>query len=113
MSRLISLAVAGAMLAAGAALAKLPPPTPEEEAAAAAKKEQKAAQEKHEKEALTKVQDRIASQYHKEHGTRPSPGAGEQTSTGKLPRYVSDPKGQGAPSPAHPYSQESHSAPTR
>lgn len=113
MPRFASYAVAAVMLAAGAALAKLPPPTPEEEAAAAAKKEQKAAQEQHEKEALTRVQDRIAKQYHKEHGTHPSPGAGEQTSTGKLPRYVADPKGQGAPSPAHPYSQESHSAPTK
>jgi hypothetical protein len=102
-----------AALAGGAAFAKLPPPTPEEQAAAAAKKEKQEEQKQREQAALTKVQDRIAKQYHKEHGTQPSPGAGERTSTVKLPKNVSDRPGQGGPDPTHPFSQEAHSAPAK
>ena len=113
MSRLISCALAAAMLAGGAALAKLPPPTPEEQAAAAAKKEKQAEQGQKEKAALTRVQDRIAKQYHKAHGTRPSADAGQQTPTSQLPRPVSDAPRQGGPTPERPASQEAHSAPPK
>jgi hypothetical protein len=98
------------MLAGGAALAKLPPPTPEEQAAAEEKKVKAAEQAEREKASLTKVQDRIAKQYHKEHGTHPSAEAGAQTSTGQLPRPATDSPRQGGPTPERPVSQEAHSA---
>ena len=110
MSRLVSCTGAVAMLAGGAARAKLPPPTPEEQAAAADKKAKAAEQAEREKALLTKVQDRIAKQYHKEHGTHPSAETGQQTSAGKLPRTVTDPPRQGGPTPERPASQEAHSA---
>src|SRR5690242_20169793 len=110
MSRLIHCALAAVMLAGGAALAKLPPPTPEEQAAAAAKKEKAEQQAQEEKAALTKVQDRIAKQYHKEHGTHPSAETGQQTPTSQLPRTVTDAPRQGGPTPGRPASQEAHSA---
>ena len=113
MSRLIGCAFAAAMLAGGAALAKLPPPTPEEAAAAAAKKAKQSEQEQQQKAALTRVQDRIAKQYHKEHGTRPSAAVGQETSTKQLPKTVSDRPAQGGPSPERPFSAEAHSAPPK
>jgi hypothetical protein len=113
MSRLTAGAFAVAMLASGAVLGKLPPPTPEEQAAAAEKKAKQAEQEQREKAALTKVQDRIARQYHKEHGTRPSAAAGQQTSTAQLPKTVSDRPSQGGPDPQRPFSAEAHSAPPK
>ena len=110
MSRVIGYAFAAAMLAGGAALAKLPPPTPEEQAAAVAKKEKQAELEQQAKLALEKAQDRVAKQYHKEHGTRPSAAAGQQTPAAKQPKTVGDRAGQGGPSPERPFSAEAHSA---
>jgi hypothetical protein len=113
MSKLIHCTLAAAMLAGGAALAKLPPPTPEEQAATAEKKAKEEEQKQREQASLTKVQDRIAKQYHKEHGTHPSAGAGEKSSTVQLPKNVKDRPGQGGPDPSHPFSQEAHSAPAK
>jgi hypothetical protein len=102
-----------ALLASGVALAKLPPPSPEEQAVAAAKKAKQSEQEQREKAALTKVQDQIARRYHKDHGTHPSADAGQQTSTVKLPKSVSDAPRQGGPTPQRPFSAEAHSAHSR
>lgn len=113
MHRLTLGALGIAMLGSGIALAKLPPPSPEEQAAVAEKKAKQSEQEQREKAALTKVQDQIARRYHKEHGTHSSAGAGEQTSSVKLPKTVSDAPRQGGPTPEHPFSAEAHSAPTR
>jgi hypothetical protein len=110
MVRFACRALGFAMLASGVALAKLPPPSPEEQAAAAAKKAKQAEQEQREKAALTRVQDRVAQRYHKEHGTHPSASAGQQTSTVKLPKTVSDAPRQGGPAPERPFSAEAHSA---
>jgi hypothetical protein len=113
MSKLIHCTLAAAMLAGGAALAKLPPPTPEEQAATAEKKAKEEEQKQREQASLTKVQDRIAKQYHKEHGTRPSAEAGQQSSASQLPRTVTDSPRQGGPTPERPVSQEAHSAPAK
>jgi hypothetical protein len=102
-----------AALAGGAAFARLPPPTPEEQAAEAEKKAKRVEQEQHEKAALSRVQDRIAKEYHRKHGTHPSAGAGQQTSTLQLPKTVTDRPAQGGPEPQRPFSAEAHSAPPK
>ena len=96
--------LAVAMVAAGAAFAKLPPPTPEEQAAAAAKKEAKEKQMKKEAAALEKAQDRVAQRYRKEHGTSAArtPRGDMPKTTGELPRGV-------GPTPQSPASAEAHS----
>jgi TRAP-type C4-dicarboxylate transport system substrate-binding protein len=96
--------LAVAMVAAGAAFAKLPPPTPEEQAAAAAKKEAKEKQVKKEAAALEKAQDRVAQRYRKERGASAArtPSGDMPKTTGELPRGV-------GPTPQSPASAEAHS----
>jgi hypothetical protein len=95
--------LAVAMVAAGAAFAKLPPPTPEEEAAAAAKKEAKAKQMKKAAEQLEKVQDRIAKRFGK------GSSAAARTPRGDLPKTTGELPGGVGPTPSSPPSAEAHS----
>lgn len=104
MNKLGHYMLAVAMVAAGAAFAKLPPPTPEEQAAAAAKKEAKEKQMKKEAEALAKAQDRVAARYRKEHG-----GSASRTHRDDMPKTTGElPRGVG-PTPQSPASAEAHS----
>jgi hypothetical protein len=101
------------MLAAGAALAKLPPPTAEEQAAAAAKKAKEAEQLEKEKAALQRAQERTVQHYKKGKGASASSGSGQQTEAEKMPKTTSElPAGTG-PKPERPQSAEAHSAPAK
>jgi hypothetical protein len=104
--------LAGALLASGAAIGKLPQPTPEEQAAVAAKKEKEKELLEKEKAQLERAQDRIASRYRKEKGGGPSRAAGK-TSDQNMPKTTSELPGGAGPTPARPQSGEAHSAPAK
>ncbi len=110
MRKYIYYALAGAMIASGAAIGKLPPPTPEEQASVAAKKAKEKEQLEKEKVLLERAQDRVALRYRKEHGGR---ATGAKTSDQNMPKTTSElPRGVG-PTPARPQSAEAHSAPAK
>jgi len=104
--------LAGALMAGGTAIGKLPPPTPEEQAAVAAKKAKEKEQLEVEKAQLDRAQDRVASRYRKENGGRPSAAAGK-TSDQNMPKTTSELPGGAGPTPARPQSGEAHSAPAK
>src|SRR5262245_29981241 len=99
----LHLGLAGAMLASGVAIGKLPPPTPEEVAAVAAKKEKEKEQLEKEKQQLEKAQDRIAARYREEHAAA---GRGGKVPDQNMPKTASElPRGVG-PTPARPSTGE-------
>jgi hypothetical protein len=111
MRRLTMCVLAGAMIASGVAVGKLPPPTPEEQATAAAKKAKEQEQLEKEKALLEREQDRVAARYRKEHPD--AARAGGKTSDQNMPKTTSElPRGVG-PTPARPQSAEAHSAPAK
>ena len=104
--------LAGAMIASGVAIGKLPPPTPEEQAAAAGKKAKAQEQLEKEKALLEKAQDRVVTRYRKEGGGGPG-GVGGRVSDQNMPKTTSElPRGVG-PNPQRPQSAEAHSAPAK
>jgi hypothetical protein len=111
MRKSIYYALAGAMIASGAAIGKLPPPTPEEQAAVAAKKAKQQEQLEKEKVLLERAQDRVVERYRKDYGS--GQRAGGKTSDQNMPKTTSElPQGVG-PSPSRPQSGEAHSAPAK
>jgi len=110
MRKYVYYVLAGAMIASGAAIGKLPPPTPEEQVAAAAKKAKAQEQLEKEKVELERAQDRVAERYRQEHG---GARGGGKTSDQNMPKTTSElPRGVG-PTPARPQSGEAHSAPAK
>ena len=103
--------MAGAMLASGAALGKLPPPTTEEQAQTAARKAKEQELLEKQKTQLERAQDRVASRYRKS-------GAVGRRDTGRpadqnMPRTTSELPGGVGPRPDRPQGAESHSAPAK
>jgi hypothetical protein len=104
--------LAGAMIASGVAIGKLPPPTPEQEAAAAAKKGKEQEQLEKEKALLERAQDRVVARYRKE-SAGAQRAAGGKVSDQNMPKTTSElPRGTG-PTPGRPQSAEAHSAPAK
>jgi hypothetical protein len=96
-------------LMSGYAMAKLPAPTPEQQAAAQQKKAQEDALLEKEKEALTRVQDKIAEHYRRTHPGAPAAGTGQTTQAADLPKAVKEGPGQTGPIGGRAQSAESHS----
>lgn len=113
MLKLSTVVLGVALLAGGAALAKLPPPTPEEQAAKAAEKAKQEELLKKEKAALERAQDRVAERYRKEKGASASSGSGQQTRADQMPKTTSESNGGVGPKPDRPFSGEAHSAPAK
>lgn len=109
MIRFVHVVLGFALLAGGAALAKLPPPTPEEQAAVAEKKAREQEQLKREAINLEKAQDRLAQRYKK--GAHAASGG--KTRKEDMPKTTAEtPRGVG-PTPDKPTSGEAHSAPAK
>lgn len=109
MHKAIYCLLAGALLASGVAIGKLPPPTPEAQTATAAKKAKEAEQLEKEKVLLERAQNRVAERSRK---TRAGP-AGGKISDQNMPKTASElPRGVG-PTPERPHSGEAHSAPAK
>ena len=119
--RLAACAVCAAMIAghaAGqAAHAKLPPPTPEQIAKAEADKEKAKLQIEQEQAALTRVQDRLATEYQsnlKKRGiTPPTPTPVAPTEQANLPKTVKEPARGVGPRGGTTPSAEAHSGSAR
>ena len=112
MRKITTCVLAGAMIASGAAVGKLPPPTPEEQAAVAAKKAKEQEQLEKEKALLDRAQDRVAQRYRQEKGKAGNSYSG-WTSSQNMPKTTSElPRGVG-PKPERPQSAEAHSAPAK
>ena len=109
-SRWIAIALSAV---AGVAIAKLPPPTPEQEQAAAAKKVAEQAQLEKEKQALERVQDRVAEYYKRTKGGSSSAGAGARTEDTNMPKTTKELPGGTAPQGGRRQSAEAHSAPAK
>jgi len=97
------------VMAAGVAHARLPAPTPEQQSAAEKKKAEEAEKARAEQEALTRVQDRIASQFGRKGAGAPS----GQTQQGNLSQKSVEPAGTAGPIGGTAQSAEAHSAPAR
>ncbi len=112
MRKITTCLLAGAMIASGAAVGKLPPPTPEEQAAVAAKKAKQQEQLEKEKALLDKAQDRVVARYRSENGGGQR-ASGGRVSDQNMPKTTSElPRGVG-PKPERPQSGEAHSAPAK
>jgi len=110
MRRLGYCLVAGAMIASGVAIAKLPPPTPEEQTAAAAKKAKEQEQLEKEKVLLESAQDRVVARYKKENGNAQ---VGGKVSDQNMPKTTVELPRDVGPKPQRPQSAEAHSAPAK
>ena len=100
----------------GAAFAELPPPTPAEKAKLEKSAAEKAATTKQQEQALARVQEQVAREYHAKHpdGTPPSAGAAaEPVTKNDVPKSAKQPPGAPAkpyagrkPNPAEAHSQQ-------
>lgn len=103
--------LAGAMLASGTAIGKLPPPTPDEQADVAVRKEKEQAELEKQKVQLERAQDRIVAQYRK--SSRGAQRAAGRPSDDNMPKATSELPGGTGPRPDRNQSGESHSAPAK
>lgn len=103
-------AIAAGVLLAAPAHAKLPPPSAEQQAAAAQKKAEEAEKAREQQQALTRVQDRIASQFGRGRG---SPGGAGQSRKENLPLKAVESNGGAGPTGGRQQSAEAHSTPAR
>jgi phosphoenolpyruvate-protein kinase (PTS system EI component) len=111
MSRITMCLLAGALIASGAAIGKLPPPTADEQAAVAAKKAKEQEQLEKEKALLEKAQDRVVARYRKDNGSKAASGG--KASDQNMPKTTSELPGGVGPKPERPPSGEAHSAPAK
>jgi len=113
MRRYTYVLIGGAMLAGGAALAKLPPLPPEEQATLEAKKAAQEEQLAKEKAALEREQDRVVKRYQKEKGGTNGSRVAARPSDDNLPKTVKEPDRGVGPNPGLPQSAEAHSGPAK
>jgi phosphoenolpyruvate-protein kinase (PTS system EI component) len=105
--RISTWVLSAALIATGAALAKLPAPTPEEQAAAAEKKKKAAVQVEQEKQALERAMDRVAERYRSEKGSRS--GTSATPDKDDMPKTTKELPGGVGPEPGQPTTGEAHS----
>lgn len=101
--------IAALAVMSGYALAKLPPPSPEQLAAAQQKKAQEDVLLEKEKEALARVQDKVAEHYRRTHPGAPAAGTQQVTQAKDLPKAVKEGPGMAGPIGGRAQSAESHS----
>ena len=108
----VAVAVIASALA-GAALARLPPLSPEQEQAAAAKKQAEQAQLEKEKQALERVQDRVAEYYRRDKGKAGPTGGSARVSDTNMPKATRELPRDTGPQGGRQPSAEAHSAPAK
>jgi type II secretory pathway pseudopilin PulG len=98
---------------AGAALAKLPPLSPEQEQAAAAKKQAEEAQLAKQKQALERVENRVAEYYKRTKGKSGSVGAHSRVEDTNMSKTTHELARDAGPQGGREPSAEAHSAPAK